>query len=305
MENICRTKNLTKKYQSFSALDAVNMNIRKGDIYGLIGENGAGKTTLIKSIAGLIQPTSGTIELFGSNDPQSVCRFQRRIGYIIENPALYVDMTAKENLEVFCLQKGISKSEIPDILKLVDLADTQRKKVKMFSLGMKQRLALAAALIGKPEFLVLDEPLNGLDPTGIVELRSLLLDLNKKWGITILLSSHILSELHKLATCYGIVHKGRLVEEITAEELEKKCEKHISIITSDAAKAIEILEKEYGTLDYTTTSDNTISIFQTNEACAAINKALVLGGVDVSEICIKGDSLEGYFETVIGGGSHA
>lgn len=170
---------------------------------------------------------------------------------------------------------------------------------------MKQRLALAAALLGKPEFLVLDEPLNGLDPTGIVELRSLLSDLNKKWGITILLSSHILSELHKLATCYGIVHKGRLVEEITAEELDKKCEKHISIITSDVARAIDILEKEYGTLDYTTTGDNTISIFQTNEACAAINKALVLGGVDVSEIRIKGDSLEGYFETVIGGGSHA
>lgn len=128
MESICKTKNLTKKYQDFSALDTVNMNIRKGDIYGLIGENGAGKTTLIKSIAGLIQPTSGTIELFGFNDPQSVCQFQRRVGYAIENPALYADMTAKENLEVFCLQKGISKSEIPDILKLVDLANTQRKK---------------------------------------------------------------------------------------------------------------------------------------------------------------------------------
>lgn len=301
MDQICRTVNLTKRYKDFVALNNVSLNIRKGAIYGLIGKNGAGKTTLIKSIAGLIQPTSGTIELFGSFIPDEVCQLQRRVGYTIENPALYVDMTAKENLEVFCLQKDISKNNIPDILKLVGLAHTQKKKVKMFSLGMKQRLALANALLGKPDFLVLDEPLNGLDPTGIVELRSLLIDLNKEWGITILLSSHILSELHKLATCYGIVHKSRLLEEITADELDKKCEKYISVTTSNSQKSIGILQDTFGSFGYSITDNNTIKIFQLLADCAQINKALVLGGVDVSEIRIKGDNLEGYFAAATGG----
>lgn len=301
VNSICRTVNLTKKYKDFTALDNVSLNIRKGEIYGLIGENGAGKTTLIKSIAGLIRSTSGAIELFESSIPDEMCQLQRRIGYTIENPALYVDMTAKENLEVFCLQKGISKYKIQEILKLVGLADTQKKKVKMFSLGMKQRLALATALLGKPDFLVLDEPLNGLDPTGIVELRSLLTDLNKEWGITILLSSHILSELHKLATYYGIVHKSRLLEEITADDLDKKCEKYISVTTSNAQKSIRILQDTYGSIGYATSDDNTIKIFQIPADCAHINKILVLGGVDVSEIRIKGDSLEGYFAAATGG----
>lgn len=301
MDQICRTVNLTKRYKDFVALNNVSLNIRKGAIYGLIGKNGAGKTTLIKSIAGLIQPTSGTIELFGSFIPDEVCQLQRCVGYTIENPALYVDMTAKENLEVFCLQKDISKNNIPDILKLVGLAHTQKKKVKMFSLGMKQRLALANALLGKPDFLVLDEPLNGLDPTGIVELRSLLIDLNKEWGITILLSSHILSELHKLAACYGIVHKSRLLEEITADELDKKCEKYISVTTSNSQKSIGILQDTFGSFGYSITDNNTLKIFQLLADCAQINKALVLGGVDVSEIRIKGDNLEGYFAAATGG----
>lgn len=302
MNSICSTEQLSKKYKDFTALDQVSINIHKGAIYGLIGENGAGKTTLIKSIAGLIRPTSGKIALFGSSAPREVCRLQQRVGYTIENPALYTDMTAKENLEVFCIQKSISKSNIADTLNLVGLSDVKDKKAKMFSLGMKQRLALAGALLGNPDLLVLDEPLNGLDPTGIVELRSLLLELNKNRGITILLSSHILSELHKLADCYGIVHKGRLLEEISAEELDKKCEKHISVTTSDVQKAVHILQNTFGTLRCAVCDDNMIQIFQNPADCARINRTLILGGVDVSEITVKGDTLEGYFTAVIGGG---
>ena len=219
---ICRTDHLTKVYQDGAALQEVSLTVHKGDIFGLIGENGAGKTTLIKLLAGLIRPTEGTIQLLGANSPEEISRVQASIGYMIETPAVYTDMTAEQNLEVRRLEKGIEdKYCVGEALALVNLLNN-RKKVKNYSLGMKQRLALALALLGQPELLILDEPVNGLDPAGIVALRELLERLNRERNVTIMISSHILGELHKLATCYGFIHAGRLVEQITARELDEK-----------------------------------------------------------------------------------
>ena len=215
-EYVLRTKDLTKKYSKNVAVDAVNLEVRKGDIYGFIGKNGAGKTTTIKMIAGLSKATSGEIELFESQD---VLEGQKKIGTVIENPAFYPYMTARQNIEVQRIMKGISDKSITDqLLEIVGLNHIGRKKAKNFSLGMKQRLAIAIALVGNPEFLLLDEPINGLDPSGIKDLRELIIKLNKEAGITVLISSHILSELTKFATCYGIIQNGKLVKQVTAEE---------------------------------------------------------------------------------------
>lgn len=213
---------MTKRYKDEIALEGVNLTLNKGDIYGLVGENGAGKTTLIKLLAGLITPTSGSIQLFGADTPKKLNQVQANIGYMIEAPAVFGDMTAEQNLEVRRMQKGIKdRKSVTDALALVNLPNSS-KKVKNYSLGMKQRLALALALLGQPELLILDEPVNGLDPTGIVALRELLMKLNKEKKVTIIISSHILGELHKLATCYGFIHAGNLIEQIAASELDKK-----------------------------------------------------------------------------------
>lgn len=219
---ICQTNALTKRYKNEFALKGVSLTVHKGDIYGLIGENGAGKTTLIKLLAGLISPTSGSIQLLEADTPQKLNQVQTNIGYMIETPAVFPDMTAEQNLEVRRLQKGIKdKKCVAETLALVNLSNNS-KKVSNYSLGMKQRLALALALLGQPELLILDEPVNGLDPTGIVALRELLMKLNKENMVTIIISSHILGELHKLATCYGFIHAGSLIEQISASELDKK-----------------------------------------------------------------------------------
>lgn len=301
-EIICQTLNLSKKYKSSVALENININIKRGEIYGLIGENGAGKTTLIKTIAQLIKPTDGDIKLFGKTDENDLCRLQKKIGYTIENPALYMDMTARQNLEVIRIEKGIpGTSDIDRVLSMVNLNNTGKKKVKHFSLGMKQRLALAMVLLNEPEILILDEPLNGLDPTGISELRNLLKRLNTEKNITIILSSHILSELHKLATCYGIMHKGRIIEEISSEILDDRCKKHVSIKVSDTKVTSMVLEKDLGIKNFSVCSEDTIKIYGYFDKCAQINKTLVLKNVLVEEISIKGESLESYFTKLIGG----
>lgn len=208
-EYILRTDELTKTYKNYAAVNKVNLNVKKGDIYGFIGQNGAGKSTMLRLVTGLGFPDSGTLEIFGENADKRLNDAQKRIGAIIENPALFLNMTAEQNLEVHRLQKGIpGKQCIADTLKLVELENTGNKKVKNFSLGMKQRLGLATALLGDPEFLILDEPTNGLDPIGIVELRELIQKLNREKGLTVLISSHILSELYQLATTYGIIHEA-------------------------------------------------------------------------------------------------
>lgn len=225
MEDVLlQTIDLTKKYKDQMALAHVNLTVRKGDIYGFIGQNGAGKSTLLRVVTSLARPTSGVVSLFGESSGAGLIEARKRVGAIIESPTLFPDMTARDNLEVHRLQRGIpGKSCISKTLELVGLQDTGNKKAKNFSLGMKQRLGLAIALLGDPELLILDEPTNGLDPMGIVQLRELIKGLNREKGLTILISSHILSELHQLATTYGIIHKGKLLEQISHEELNVKC----------------------------------------------------------------------------------
>lgn len=220
-EIIFTAKNLTKRYRRGFALAGFNMEIERGEIYGFVGRNGAGKTTLMRILTGMIRQTDGEIELFGKSGEKEICVQRGRIGAMYETPALYPGMTARDNLEVLRLQRGLAGREcIDEALETVELADTASKKVKEFSLGMKQRLGLAMALFGNREFLVLDEPLNGLDPEGIVAFREILKKLNEERGITILISSHLLSELDQLATCYGFIYKGKMVEQISAEKIK-------------------------------------------------------------------------------------
>ena len=223
-DTIFYSNGLCKKYGAALALDNVDITIKRGEIYGLIGENGAGKTTLMRIMSGLVFKTSGEISLFETSDKNSLAKQRQRIGFIVETPAIYPDMTATENLEVQRLQRGISgKACIEKALHMVGLTNTGTKKAKHFSLGMKQRLGLAAALLSEPEFLVLDEPVNGLDPTGIVEIREILKKLNNEHGTTILISSHMLGELYQLASCYGFIHEGKILEQITLAQLDERC----------------------------------------------------------------------------------
>lgn len=301
-EIICQTTNLNKKYNKTSILNNINIEVRRGEIYGLIGENGAGKTTLIKILTGLILKTDGKITLFNKEVNVNRSLDRKKIGSIIEAPALYLEMTAKQNLEIQRIQQGITdKNCIDDLLCLVNLDGAKNKKTKNFSLGMKQRLGLAIALLGNPELLILDEPLNGLDPTGIKELRELLIKLNKEKGITIIISSHILSELHKLVTCYGIISNGELVEQLTALELDEKCKKHLFIKVDDINKAVNILENSLNIKNFIVSQDNTLKIYEHIENGDEINKCLAINNIYAKEITIKGDSLESYFFKSIGG----
>lgn len=301
-EIICRTINLSKQYKNVKVLNDINIEIRRGEIYGLIGENGAGKSTLIKILTGLAKKSNGKIILFNKEDEKDLNSIRKKIGSIIESPALYIDMTAKQNLEYQRIQKGVpDKNCINELLSIVGLNNTGNKKVKDFSLGMKQRLGLAIALLGEPELLILDEPVNGLDPTGIKELRELLIKLNKEKNMTILISSHILSELHKLATSYGIIHNGRLIEQITAYELDEKCKKHLLIKVSDIKKASNILEESLNIRNFVVYPHNILRIYECIEKGAEINRELAINKVYAEEITIKGDSLESYFSNIVGG----
>ena len=271
---ICETKNLSKKYKDFYALKNVNLTIPKGEIYGLVGENGAGKTTLIRLLTGLNFKSEGEIILFGHN----------------------------ENLEVQRIQRGIpNKSCIADTLELIGLSNAGKKRVANFSLGMKQRLALGVALLGEPEFLILDEPVNGLDPTGIIELRELLKKLVKERETTILISSHILSELHQLATCYGFLHKGELLKQISAEKLNEECKRHICLKTDNIQKTTLILEQKANIKNYSVYPDNSIRIYDCLDNVRMISKLLTDNEIIIDEISVQGEDLETYFENLIGG----
>ncbi|MDY3361230.1 ABC transporter ATP-binding protein [Clostridium celatum] len=301
-ELILKTYNLTKKYGNQIVVDNVNMTIKKGDIYGFIGQNGAGKTTLIRLITGLIHKSNGEIELFGGSGEKALNEARTMIGSLIETPSFYGNMTARENLEVSRLVRDIpGKNCIDEVLNLVGLNDVEKKKVKNFSLGMRQRLGIANALMGNPKLLILDEPINGLDPMGIVEIRELLKKINKEKDMTILISSHILSELSELATTYGIISKGRLIEEITANELNEKCRQYIDLIVDDTAKAVALLERELDISDYEVWEGNKIKIFSNLDSVGIINSTISKAGVIVESIGIKGENLEEYFMNVIGG----
>lgn len=300
MEYILRTNTVSKKYTNYYAVDKVSISIKKGEIYGLIGENGAGKSTLMKMIAGLVEPSEGSIELFGN----FVLQTERyRIGCVIESPALYAELTAKQNLEVFRKAYGLSSKEsVQQILKQVGLSQYENKIVKKFSLGMKQRLAIGVALLGNPDFLILDEPINGLDPTGIQDMRNFLLKLNREEHITIMISSHILGELSKIATKYGIIKNGKLIEEITAKELNEKCQCCLKIKASDTAQAAILIEKNLHTKNYEILSDNNIRIFEYVDNPGIVNSLLVNHGISVDECTVTKESLEDYFNEKMRGG---
>lgn len=300
MEYVLETNALTKKYKNFKALDRLTMKIPKGSIYGLVGKNGAGKTTLIRIICGLQNPTSGEYSLYGEkSSSKNITKSRRRIGAVVETPSIFLDMTAYDNIKQQYLILGIpSFDDIDELLRLVGLENTGKKKVKNFSLGMKQRLGIAVALAGSPDFIVLDEPVNGLDPQGIIEMRELILKLNKEKNITFLISSHILDELSKLATHYGFVDSGRIVKEISAKELEKACSKAIRITVSDINALIPVLE-EYK-IEYTVISDTEADIYSDFNVSKLVLK-LAEKNCNVISMYERDENLESYYINLVGG----
>lgn len=301
-EYILRTINLSKKYKDKLIVDNVNMNIRRGDIYGFIGENGAGKTSVIRLITGLVKITSGNIILFNSDREENIKTQRKRIGSLIESPALYPEMTAYQNLEAIRLQRGISgKEEIDRVLDLVNLKNTKNKKVKNFSLGMKQKLAIAIALLGDPEFLILDEPINGLDPVSIVEIRELLKKINKEKDTTILISSHILKELNQLATTYGVISNGKLIDEFSSQDLEERCKLSLDIKVDDINRAVIIIEEQLNTNNFKIIKDNTIKLFDYINQPGKVSSVLAKNNIEIQQIMTNGEDLEDYYVNLIGG----
>lgn len=303
MEYVLTTKGLSKKYKQFQALNNFTMHVPKGSIYGFVGRNGAGKTTLIRLICGLQFPTSGNFSLYGiHNNSKKIVRARRRMGAVVETPSIYLDMTAEDNLKQQYLVLGLpSYDGIPELLKLVGLENTGKKKAKHFSLGMKQRLGIAVALCGSPDFLVLDEPVNGLDPQGIVEMRELILKLNREQGITVLISSHILDELSRLATHYGIIDQGRMVKELSAQELERACRKCVRMEVTDTAVLARILDSM--DLEYKILSPYTADVFAKVHV-TQLAAALAREHCQVLSMQEKDESLESYFLSLVGGGEH-
>lgn len=293
MEYVLQTDNLKKVFGKKAAVNGISLNVRQGDIYGFIGRNGAGKTTLIRMVSGLARPTAGTIRLFESSDLDTQ---RRKTGTMIENPAVFPQMTAKQNLIYYCKLLGLDpKATVDGMLTLVGLDQTGKKRAKNFSLGMKQRLAIGISLLGNPEFLMLDEPINGLDPTGIKEIRELILHLNKERKITILISSHILGELSRIANRYGVINNGTIVAEFTNEELEKRCVGELEIKVDNAAKAKEVLAKEMEESSFYTLDDNTIRITKDMDKAGLINTELAKNGIVIYSSSVVGQDLESYF----------
>ncbi len=303
MEYVLTTNALSKHYGKFKALDGLSMHVPKGSIYGFVGKNGAGKTTLIRIICGLQTPTSGDYAIYGiGSKDKKISKSRRRMGAVVEMPSIYLDMTAEDNLKQQCLTLGRpSYDEIPETLKLVGLENTGKKRARNFSLGMKQRLGIAVALIGSPDFLVLDEPINGLDPQGIIEIRELILKLNREKQITVLISSHILDELSRLATHYGFIDSGRLVKEISAAEVEAFCRKCLRVEVTDTKALAVVLDKEK--IEYEIFSDTTAAIYgETNLSRLVL--ALAEENCELISSHEQNESLENYFINLVGGARH-
>ena len=290
MENILETRSLTKKYGDKIAVNGMSLHVRRGDIYGLIGKNGAGKTSLMKLLLGLTTPDSGEMVLLGERNAD---RTRRKIGSLIEAPALYKNETAFENMKRFAILSPTSDAEIRKILQLVGLGNTGTKKAGAFSLGMRQRLGIAIALLGNPEVLILDEPINGLDPAGIKEIRDIIIELNRR-GVTFLISSHLLDELGKIATNYGIVSGGVLVEEITAEALAAKCRTSLKLTTDNAKGTLAVLKRDFAGL--TAEQDGqSVRITSPVSDPSEVNAALVKGGIRVYEMANESMGFEDFF----------
>ena len=304
MEYVLETTAVTKRYRSFTALNGLTMRIPKGAIYGFVGRNGAGKTTLIRLICGLQEPTDGSYTFYGAkNTDPAIYRCRRRMGAVVESPAIYPDMTARENIRQQYRVLGLPSDDgIDELLRLVGLADTGKKKAKNFSLGMRQRLGIAIALSGNPDFLVLDEPVNGLDPQGIIEMRELILKLNREHGITVLISSHILDELSRLATHYGFIDGGRMIREMSAEDLESHCRKCTRIEVSDTkalARVLDGMNVEYRI------ADGTHAELYAEIPVTVLVSALSAENCTVTRLAERDESLESFYMNLVGGEHHA
>ena len=298
--NLITTNELCKKYSKKLVIDHVNMNIPEHSIYGFVGENGSGKTTIMRLLTGLAEPTSGSFTLFGvGNKDRRIYEQREKISAIVEATSLVPTLTAKQNIRYLELYSGINltEAERDELLKKVHLEEVGNKRVKDFSLGMRQRLGIAMALINKPKLMFLDEPMNGLDPEGIAELRDLLIELNQKDGITVLISSHILSELEKIASCYGFISHGKLIEEITAQELKERCRKSLMVKVDDIEKAEKALKK-LGLRDYKDSTNGEVRIYDTVKIKDVVF-ALDAAGVDISAINSSEGSVEDYYLNLV------
>ena len=302
--DILKTNALSKTYRKTKALDGINITIHQGDIYGFIGKNGAGKTTLIRVIAGIAEPTSGSFSLFGESKPSGIIKARRRMAAVVESPALHLNLSAYDNLKLQCILLGIQENHdgvIRDVLKQVDLEKLlieRKKKSKNFSLGMRQRLGIAMALISKPQFLILDEPNNGLDPEGIRDLRQLLLKLNQEQGLTMLISSHMLTELSKLATRYGFIDRGKLLREINVEELKKESRQATILQLSSSKLKIDELNAA-GLKDFELIGSN-LRIYGQQALQPYLNE-LLKQHIELVNMQKESDDLEAFFMNMIGG----
>lgn len=298
---IVRSGKLTKVYGSTTALKEADITIKRGSIYGLVGNNGAGKTTFLKILTGQIFPTGGSFCLMGAESEKELREARKRTGAIIENPGFYPKLTAKQNLEYYRIQRGIpGKRVVDDILEQVGLSGAAKRKFENLSMGMKQRLGLGLALMGEPELLILDEPINGLDPAGIIEIRKLLLKLNQEKNVTILISSHILTELENIATDYGFLNKGELVEQITAEKLKEKCRSYLEIKVTDAAAYAALLETEMLCTDYKVLPGGVIHILEHVDHVSDYSALAVKHGIGLLSFEMKEINLENYYMSLIG-----
>ncbi len=304
MDYILTTNGLTKNFGGHKAVNNISINIRQGEIYGLIGRNGAGKTTLLKMISGLSSATEGEFSLFGYTGKERM-QVMNRIGTLIENPGIYPNLSAAENLKLKCIALGVrNRTVIPKLLEKVGLADTGKKPAGKFSLGMGQRLGIALALVGEPDLVILDEPINGLDPQGIAEVRETIEKLNREQGITFIISSHILEELSKIATKYGIIHNGNLIKELTSEELMVECSERIELKTDDNAKACTVLES-MGIHEYKAVDKDTIQIFERLNDTGDITMKLAENKIKTIAIYVKNEALEEYYFNLTGGNKNA
>ncbi len=299
---VLETKALTRKYKQQTAVDALNIHVPKGCIYGLLGRNGAGKTTTLRMIMGLVKPTAGDIEVFGQNIQENAEQIYPRVGSIIETPGFYENLTAPENLAILARLRGIHRRDaISYALSRVGLDHEPEKLVAQYSLGMKQRLGIAAAIMHEPELLILDEPTNGLDPIGIQEMRNFLLDLCEEKQVTIIISSHILSEIEQVADLIGVIHKGKLLEEITIGELRKRNRRYLEFQVSNQKKAVVLLEQQFQINDYEVHEQGKIRIYSHFGEEGKLNRALIENNIEVSKITMSEDRLEDYFVKLIGG----
>lgn len=299
---IIETRGLTKKYGNQTSVSNLNIHVKKGRIYGLLGRNGAGKTTTMRMLLGLTQPTSGEVQIFGKTLVNNEKTILPRIGSLIESPGFYQNLTATENLKIFADLRGLKKAGcIKEALNLVNLPYGDKKLFSQYSLGMKQRLAIALAIMHNPQVLILDEPINGLDPIGIAEVRSFIRELCDSYGKTIIISSHILSEISLLADDIGIIDRGVLLEEESLKELEEKNAKYVHFITSNAKKAAQVIESLFQTKNVKITDEYNLYLYDTVLPVAKINRTLIESGIDIKEVHLCEETLEDYFKKITGG----